>query len=433
MSFEARNSDSPVIFFFKDDNVDQKSITKALCALLHQALRTGYYTSTLRKAVDTYKTHGAAMCESFQLLWNLLLDIANKLGSYETICILDALDECEELGKYKLINRLNSFSSSEAGRSGKLKFLVTSRPYSSIEDSFSDSIVRLAGEDKTELIKQEIDLVIKNQVPRLATMLKLTPEVEDVLLQKLLSMKHRTYLWSHLVLEEIRRQSLMVKTPNRMSSFLDNLPKTIYAFYEHLLEQSPDADNARELLHIILAAVRPLTMREMNLALNIKEGNKCRADVDLIPKQNFALYIKNVCGLFVTIYESRVYLLHQTAKEFLLPPKNASQRDMQKNPHSETWMYSFDPVTSDLVLARICLTYLLFDEFEKQPFCTEGAQVITNVEGSECFETNNMQPIFMDYNPNLTGLMRNESRVPHLIDQALEYVKHHEFLDYCSR
>ena len=326
-------------FFFKDDNMDQKSITKALCALLHQALHTGYHASTLRMAVDIYKTHSAAMCESFQLLWNLLLDIAKSPGSHETICILDALDECEECGKDKLIDGLNSFSVPGTGRSGKLKFLITSRPYSSIEDSFSNSVVRLAGEEETGLIQQEIDLVIKGRVPQIATELKFTPEMQDFLLQRLLQIGHRTYLWLHLVLKDIRKKSLQVTTQKRMMSFLDHLPETIYAAYEALLEQSREPDNARRLLHVILAAVRPLTLREMNMALNIQKGSRCREDVDLIPKENFARYIKDLCGLFVSIHDSKIYLLHQTAKEFLLPQMDALQENMQENRHSETWMH----------------------------------------------------------------------------------------------
>jgi len=55
---------------------------------------------------------------------------------------------------------------------GNLKFLINSRPYHHIEREFSNlslviPTVRLAGEEETDQIKQEIDLVIKDSLTNL--------------------------------------------------------------------------------------------------------------------------------------------------------------------------------------------------------------------------------------------------------------------------
>ena len=55
-------------FFFKDDNADQKSATKAICALLHQILDTCNDSALLQRAVKIFHSHGRQMSESFHIL-----------------------------------------------------------------------------------------------------------------------------------------------------------------------------------------------------------------------------------------------------------------------------------------------------------------------------------------------------------------------------
>lgn len=169
------------------------------------------------------------------------------------------------------------------------------------------------------------------------------------------------------MLEEVIEQSLKVRTVERMERFLDELPTTVYGAYEHILEQSPERDDARKLLQIVLAAVRPLTLQEMNIALNISEGDNSIDDLDLMRDEAFKTYVRNICGLFVGIYDSRIYLLHQTAKEFLLSREDISQVVDQGNPRKEIWKHSMEMETCNLLLARICLYYLSFSVFEDQP------------------------------------------------------------------
>jgi hypothetical protein len=54
--------------------------------------------------------------------------------SLEIICILDALDECEDKGQSQLIDVLSNFYETRATNS-ILKFLLTSRPYVHIQRS----------------------------------------------------------------------------------------------------------------------------------------------------------------------------------------------------------------------------------------------------------------------------------------------------------
>ena len=118
-------------------------------------------------------------------------------------------------------------------------------------------------------------------------------------------------------------------------------------------------------LHIIVAAARPLTLREMALALTIRENHQSYNDLDLKSQDWFRENIRNVCGLFVTIIGSRICLLHQTAKEFLI---QNDQEIRHESPHGGLkWKHSLQPQDSHRILTEIRTRYRLFAEFAANP------------------------------------------------------------------
>ena len=131
-----------------------------------------------------------------------MLGAGTDKEAHNIICVLDALDECREQDRDRLITLLSEFyvgKSSTAPKKHWLKFLVTSRPYESIESQFEDIVsklpsIRLRGEYENDQIHQEINLVIKERVNTLAKKYALSTNAEARLKNKLLSMKHRTYL-----------------------------------------------------------------------------------------------------------------------------------------------------------------------------------------------------------------------------------------------
>lgn len=76
-----------------------------------------------------------------------------------------------------------------------------------------------------------------------------------------------------------------------------------------MLQKSNDNKEARKVLSITLAAREPLTVAEMNCAVNAD-------DLDLEPEDAFKASLRSWCGLLVSIYHRKVYFLHQTAREF---------------------------------------------------------------------------------------------------------------------
>ena len=326
-------------FFFKDIG-EQRSATNAISALLHQLCTQNH--SVLRQILRVYRHNGDKLTLSFSWLWKTFLAATSRSEAGEIVCILDALDECEEQDRFTLIESLNSFYTTRSGFAGCVKFLVTSRPYYDIEDRFDELVIRLTGEDESEQIGQEIDLVIKDRVPKIAARKKFDRKTQDALQERLLASESRTYLWLYLALADIQK-AFGITNPKKMREFVDRIPKSVDEAYEAMLNRSPQPEQAWKLLHIVLAAVEPLNLREVNMAFNLEEGQKSYEDMDLIPETSLHTHIKNVCGLMLTIYDSKLYFLHQTAKEFLVASSGPTTAGKHLVPSPSAWKHTMEP------------------------------------------------------------------------------------------
>ncbi|KPM37856.1 hypothetical protein AK830_g8704 [Neonectria ditissima] len=383
-------------FFFKDDFSDQRSLAGALCCILRQLfLQRPDLLS--EKLLDRFEEDGDRLLTSFRGLWDILVMISNEPNTGEIVCIIDALDECEDGGCSQLAGAIRNLYW-DIKPNCCLKFLLTSRPYIHIKRSFQAlearcPTIHLSGENQAEVdkIALEIDIVIRNRVKQLAEMLGLLPEEENVLQDELSRIPHRTYLWAYLVLDLI--QDAIDITEDGLRTFVRKIPATVEAAYEKILSKSRDREKARKLLHIVVAAERPLTVREMAVALAINENHRAYAELRVEPETRFRSTVRELCGLFVTIIDSKIYMLHQTAKEFLVRDESAcTGLSPDQVTSSFHWRYSLLPADSHSILAKVCIRLILLLDTEKLILQKPSVQPVTGWASQYVAEH-----IFIDY------------------------------------
>jgi ankyrin repeat domain-containing protein 50 len=360
-------------FFFKDDFEDQRTVANALCCILRQLFiqKCILLSETVLKR---FEVDGEKFTSSFNELWDTLLSAAEDRNAGEIVCLLDAIDECEDNGRAQLAQALCRLYGTR--RDFNLKFLLTSRPYSRIRQGFQPldipglPVIHLSGESDVEMkkISQEINVFIKARVHDIGSRLGLRYDQQDLLLQKLTRVPNRTYLWVHLTLDLIERDIDIDKTG--IVNATSHLPKDLDEAYDRILSKCHNFEKAKTILHIVVAAARPLTLREMALALAIRENHQSYSDLDLKPEAFFRESIRDICGLFVTIINSRVYLLHQTVKEFLV--QNDHEIHAKTDYGDLKWKHSLRQRDSHRVLTEICIRHLLFSEFEDHSLDKDG-------------------------------------------------------------
>jgi ankyrin repeat domain-containing protein 50 len=178
-------------FFFKDVFEDQRSAASALCCILRQlfiqndALLSG-------KILERFKADGEKLIGSFRDLWDILTSAAIDHNAGEIVCILDALDECEDEGRSQIAEALRKLYWTGKSKFA-LKFLLTSRPYIYIQQDFQFlksllPTIHLSREDEVELekISQEINIFIKSRVEGIGANLQLLPEEQQLLKDELI-------------------------------------------------------------------------------------------------------------------------------------------------------------------------------------------------------------------------------------------------------
>ena len=351
-------------FFFKDDNEDQKTTTNALCALLHQLFNRK--RELLSHAIEVYNQNGDKFTENVDLLWNILITASADPKAGEIICILDALDECRQSELKYLLQKVCAFYDGLPRVSDKtgLKFLITSRPLQHIADEFNDIIqklptIRLAGEEDTDQIKHEIDLVIEAELEKIQQKWQLDQKTLSPLREELSKVEHRTYLWLKLIFELIRKDAQSITRSGRRKLF-GTIPDSVDAAYTAILNQSTDKKQAKKLLQIVCTAIRPLSVKEISIAISIQPDDKKLEDLENLPDNYSKNLIRNLCGLFVSVIDGRVYLLHQTAKEFLI-----GENELYQSTTTSYWIWrhSLSTKDSNFLLAHICMWYLRLEGF----------------------------------------------------------------------
>ncbi|KAL2802136.1 hypothetical protein BJX63DRAFT_426274 [Aspergillus granulosus] len=320
-------------FFFKDDSADQKRATDALASIIRQLLIARPYL-VQDSLLDKLETSGNQLVESFNELWNILVHVTADENAGEVICLLDALDECHEDDRKQLIQAIESLFLTDLGKRN-MKFLMTSRPYDHIRRDFfrlekSLPTIRLSGENEEniEKISSEIDLVIKQRVREIGELNNLQSGECDFISDQLTSVTNRTYLWVILTLDVVERMPGFSR--GNVRHVIHDLPEDVDAAYTRILDRSPDHLKARKLLHIVIAAERPLTIEEMSLALALGEEDQSIDGIrDDIPTddERTQRMIRTLCGLFLVVIDAKIYLLHLTAKEFLVKTNYSIHED----------------------------------------------------------------------------------------------------------
>ncbi|OHF00497.1 ankyrin repeat protein [Colletotrichum orchidophilum] len=314
-------------FFFKAGVDNRRSSHQALCILLHQLFVAA--PELVSAAMEDYSSKDIlAFTNDVEALWAVLCDSANRLRNRTVICVVDALDECSDESRNRFISQLiASFSTSNSEKpAGNLKFLVTSRPWPSIERCFKTLLsIRLRGENESPSLSKDVERVVEYRVRELKMSSALSDEASTMVMKVLSEGADRTFLWVSLVFDAIER--LQSRKLSSIEKSLESLPGDLDQLYESAWTAFVDREASHKLLGIIVAAKKPLKVDEVNIALSLGENTTSVEALERELEPDAEYTIKRLGGFFIRIIDSTVFLVHQTARDFLL---SSRANDMTK-------------------------------------------------------------------------------------------------------
>ncbi|KAM0443818.1 hypothetical protein ACHAO4_010354, partial [Trichoderma viride] len=257
-----------------------------------------------------YKHGGEALFKDANA-WSALSEIFSNIledASLErTYIIIDALDEC-----VTDLPKLLDFISMKSALFSRVKWIVSSRNWPDIEERLDSATqqMRLCLELNEKSISAAVNAYIEHQVKQLAQRKNYDARTKDAVQRHLSSNSNNTFLWVALVCQNLEKISLQ-NTLRKLNEFppgLDSLYKRMMEQI-HDLEDVDDTDFCCQILATVLHVYRPVTLAELGTLIESPDDNP--ADAELIYKAI------GLCGSLLTVRDSRVYVIHQSAKDYL--------------------------------------------------------------------------------------------------------------------
>lgn len=240
---------------------------------------------------------------AFDALSNVFRQMIQHPRSETVFLAVDALDECED-GLPGLLGLIRETSLQE----NSLKWIVTSRNRVDIDKSLAldNPKAKLSLEVNSEAVSRAIEVYIDHKVSQVPS-LKSNPDRRDNVQQKLLAKADGTFLWVDLILRTIHSA-----LGDDIVRLIDEIPSGLPPLYDRMMGDIDMSTSAYRnpclvILSIAALAYRPLHVLELRILAGLEKYDT--ADLERIV---------DMCGSFLTLLESHVYPIHQSAKEYLV-------------------------------------------------------------------------------------------------------------------
>ncbi|KAF8530883.1 hypothetical protein BDD12DRAFT_903538 [Trichophaea hybrida] len=338
----------PVLRIFCKTGIDNRNdVVSILRNILFQLIESSVAAVDNRKLHEIITAQRTTSKDSYATsipqMWLALSRILQSTNG--CICVIDALDECcnstQEIAEFvcQLTDVFSAFPS--------VKVIVFSRlPIPDVDNStrvwecLSITVDDVVGDiTKFASVKLEASRKLRN------------PKVKDRLLKPLIDGSEGMILWTRLMLSELECNHYQVE------EILKKPPAGLKALYAGILQRlfSTESEALRKqkshALRLVLAAARPLHLKEFALAIETLKGLPDHEDYD-IAEDNAQEIINGVAPLLTISPDNTVQILHASLKDFLITPGNTGLHD-----------FFFDLGQLHRPVATALLSYLSFPSF----------------------------------------------------------------------
>ena len=341
-----------IYFFFNADDAKQDSALAALSAMIHQLIAQDH--NLITHVITEYEKKQDKFLGEFSTLIGIFSSIVAAKPDVNLLFVLDALDECREdstsNSRTKLVENISHIV--KFPRRRPIKIFITSRPLHTLQKRWTNSRTTLFDLGNVSSgIEDDIESFIKARLDVLDLEKTIRAGVESTLVNK----ADKTFLWVSLVLKDIESSPRLTK--KTLTQRLAAIPSDLESLFEASLRQSRDKAATKKLLQILVFSKRPLSLTETDFAFNIDESDASTADVDR-EFQNIERTVRKLCGSLIRVTSNHLYLVHQTASEYLRSEKHQALQ------HS--WKHSINALESNVLMTKACMTYLMFSDFESE-------------------------------------------------------------------
>ncbi|EFY94327.2 ankyrin repeat containing protein [Metarhizium robertsii ARSEF 23] len=339
----------PTYFFCNNAIPSQRTAHGILTVLIHQIL-VRHSGSAFKVVLPYYRARNQSQW-ALETLWELFAALV--LDGLCPSLVIDGLDECDDHSQTFIIQHFHQLVFPSALPRLPLKVFLTCRLTFTVKAamiSYPISLV-LAMEQQHQNISGDLSLVIQAKIKTFANLYRISPEVQRDIARKIEDKADGNFLWVTLAEDLLRQESIV--TVDGIEQLLDRIPSGLTGVY-----------NAW-----ITLAARPLKTAELGLALALESGSR---DMKYSARRQFLnveLELLKILGPLVKVLNDEVYLVHKSAKEFLLGSAFDGNGG-RLEPHIQ-----IVPSRDHATLAEVSLRYLSHLDKEDSHLNEEDGQV----------------------------------------------------------
>ncbi|KAF2627343.1 beta transducin-like protein HET-E4s [Macroventuria anomochaeta] len=332
------NTASVSYFFCQATNSRINSATAVLRGLIYLLVKQQpRLTSHLRTRYDQAGGSLFQDANAWVALSEVFTSMVQDVGLKASCLVVDALDEC-----VVDLPQLLDLIVRTAALSSRVKWLVSSRNEGHIEQKLKsvDNEAKLSLELKqnAEQVARAVDAYIDHRLSCLESLEGdgLREQVRDELRRK----ANGTFLWVALMMQELEKPESWDPL-----AVVEEAPAGLPQLYDRMMGQiqrlSPrNADICRSLLCTAATAYRPLYLVEIGSLRKLT--GRATVLAETVRK------IVAMCGSFLTIRDEQVYLVHQSATDYLSDKMRAAALPSQDEMHYHLFAQSLELMSSTL-------------------------------------------------------------------------------------
>ncbi|KAL6792985.1 hypothetical protein J3E68DRAFT_451420 [Trichoderma sp. SZMC 28012] len=338
-----------IYFFFYDQDESYRTVSAAIKSLIKQLLSTQGAFDVIS---DKFSIETSTVND--ELAWDILEELLRSPVFGTIYCVIDALDEChDDESRQKLLEFIKKIIQRPLAKTKEkfpvLKAFLTSRPTTDLSRAlrqFPSIRLKASSDDLKTFIRsriQELDLETQHE-----------GEVIDLLSSRV----EQTFLWISIVLRKLKTASTLLSRAD-MEQIINETPSRLTDLYESILIpiiQSRDKASQKLLIWTVFSR-RALTLDELEESLAIQETSKSQESIGKYRVYLTEKSVTSAVGVFLEVADGKVFLIHQSAKDFLLKSELLAEAEFCRGLHP------------NLYLAKICMTYLCFTDFAETGPC----------------------------------------------------------------
>jgi hypothetical protein len=193
------------------------------------------------------------------------------------------------------------------------KWLVSSRHSDAIEERLRPDKGRMKLSLELNAhghVANAVTSYINHKVEELGRLKQYKSELQDNVRRYIQAKAGETFLWVALVCRQLAETSL-----RKTLSVLQTFPPGLRPFYQRMMEQMQDIKDkedleiCKQILAVVVLAYRPTHLKELDSIISLPE--------ELLDDMTSLEELVGLCGSFLTIRDGFIYVVHQSAKDYL--------------------------------------------------------------------------------------------------------------------